>query len=477
MQAGDPARHVAALTQKLLLLWSTEELGEDQGLPQRERRAPAQTPSTAACCDMTPSTSFSSCSPRRRQRSSESSYYSLDEAECERSAEQQPPLATDSQGCGRLSASAVSAERQAAQAAQQQPGCLAGCMPWLFGASARYRRPDGRVDYRLERLEHVGLLGCGSFGSVTLVRCCTTGQSLALKAVSKGLVAQRQLKHTLLNEKAVLRRCQSPFVVQLAATFSRGEHLYFLMEAVLGGDLYTIYARRSLFSADRYARFYTACIVKGLEHLHGRDVIYRDLKLENVVVDARGYAKLCDFGFARCLDPADGRAYTVCGTPECMAPEVVLGFGYTRAADWWSLGVLVYEMMVSDTPFAAEDLSMVRVNAAKGLQGVQMPIGAPWASLVRGLCRLEPSLRLAVLPGGVRNVERQAWFCEAGFDWDALSRRSMEAPYVPHLTGPKDLSNFSTGDQVPPPEVPYKDTGTGWDVDFEDSVGPWIREA
>jgi len=364
-----------------------------------------------------------------------------------------------------------------------------GCFSWLFGDLFKsrdnasrahvWRRCDDKVEYELEQCEHVGMLGCGSFGSVSLVRCRITGQSLALKAISKGLIVRRQLERTLTSEKQAMCRCQSPFVVRLAATFNREQHVYFLLEAVMGGDLHTVYQRRFLFGSERHTCFYMACVVRALEHLHDQWIIYRDLKLENIVLDSRGYGKLCDFGLSAVLRPGHERcAFTVCGTPEYMAPEVFSGAtGYTVAADWWSLGVLVYEMMVADTPFVAEDTCCIHKSVDRGIQAMGLPEHCAWAEVVHALCELEPCQRLPMQEGGIAKLQQKEWFCKQCFDWDAHSRQSLEAPYLPSISSPRDLSNFNAGEQRPPPEVPYVDLGTGWDAEFEDAVGPRLSGA
>jgi len=288
---------------------------------------------------------------------------------------------------------------------------------------------------------------------------------------------QRQVEHTVRNEKAALRACQSPFVVQLAATFSREQHVYFLMEAVMGGDLYTVYSRSLLFGSEVHARFYAACVARALEHLHARRILYRDLKLENVVLDKHGYGKLCDFGLSTCLGPTESRAYTVCGTPEYMAPEVMSFVGYTSAADWWSLGIVIYEMLVAETPFSAEDPSEIRRKAQQGVEAACLPSTASWADLVKGLCRLSPHERLPMLPGGTENLERQAWFAAANFDWEAHSTLCMKAPHVPVLRGPKDLGNFSSSDQVFPLHVHCQDADGKCFAGFEECTGPFLRNA
>jgi len=150
------------------------------------------------------------------------------------------------------------------------------------------------------------------------------------------------------NEKALLSECSHPFILSLIRTFQDRDSLYMLLEFVQGGELFSIMQRK--FRFPMYPTFfYSACLVDVFEHLHGRHIVYRDLKPENVLIDRTGYLKLADFGFAkRIMD----KSFTLCGTPEYLAPEVVLGTGHNKAVDYWGLGILIYEMLVGISPFA-----------------------------------------------------------------------------------------------------------------------------
>lgn len=365
---------------------------------------------------------------------------------------------------------------------QQQPEQQFGLFSWLFSAGLAKTVPkvpntvrpmrvrhEETAEYSLQDLDEVGLLGRGAFGSVTLVRCRKTSQLLAMKAVSKGMLVEMQLQHSVSIEKAVMQATCSQYLVKMAATFNRNDRLYFLLEAVMGGDLYTVYRRFDLFGSEAHARFYAACAVRGFEHLHERRILYRDLKMENLVLDLRGYCKLCDFGTST-FDFDE--AFTMCGTPEYMSPEVVCGNGHGPAADWWSMGVLVYELVLSVTPFAEDEPLQIFAKAKAGIEKVEgfAERHEPWAELVRGFCRQDPKQRLPMLAGGTDNVRAQEWY--RGFDWDALDAGQLQAPHTPPCSGPEDLCNFAGEEQECPLELPYVDQGDGWDASFEDPVGP-----
>jgi serine/threonine protein kinase len=313
---------------------------------------------------------------------------------------------------------------------------------------------------------------------VALVKCGSTGQLLALKAISKNMLTRRRLERYPKNEKLAMQRCCSPFVVQLVATFCRERDLYLLMEAALGGNLFEAYVNCGLYSSEPHARFYIACVLLGLDHLHGRRILYRDLRMENVVLSSRGYGKLCDLGMALPLWSSLTRAYTVCGTPEYMAPEVASRSGYTRTADWWSLGVLLHELLTGRTPFAAGSPAEVFKKARAGVDVLGLPDGLSWVDLVRGLCKQAPSARLPALRGGIKNVQVHPWFGSSGFDWAAVVAGTVAAPFVPAaLLGLQDLSAGSRPEEAnvhmhvgAAPSGP----ASAWDRGFESTVGPVI---
>lgn len=321
------------------------------------------------------------------------------------------------------------------------------------------------VGYELSKLKHVGVLGAGGFGVVSLVECGVTGQRLALKALCKGHIVEEAQEQCVMNEKWVMRITHSPFVIRLAATFNAQEQLYFLMEAALGGSLYAAYSKELLWGCEVHARFYMACVLRAFEHLHKLHILYRDLKPENLLLDEKGYCKVADFGLSKI---AMGHTYTTCGTPEYFAPEMVNLLGHTNAVDWWTFGVLLYELISSEMPFPGEEPMEIFDNVLKGIEAVHFKEpDAAWAALVRELCRQVPSERLPMRPGRIQNLEQHPFFLEAGFNWEALSCLAMPAPFVPAaaLRLPKEAADAQA-------DVEYVDPNNGWDLDFEDPMGP-----
>jgi len=348
----------------------------------------------------------------------------------------------------------------------------------LSDANLRERKAETLYDF--DSLEHIGVMGTGNFGTVTLVRCPKTFRCFALKAMSKASILKHQMYHCVKAEKQVMGESCNRFIIQLFASFSRNDHIYLLMEPAMGGDLFSAYRTHELFGSQKHALFYAACIVRALEHLHGLRVIYRDLKMENVVLDVRGYGKLCDLGMAKMV-VWPSRAYTICGTLEYLAPEILTGWGYSYPVDWWALGILVCEMVAGETPFEAGSVSEVHRRLMAGMEKIKFETEAPWTDLVRGLCQRIPEYRLPMQGLGIREIERHPWYLEAGFGWRRHALQEVPAPHVPALDGDADLRHFDASEHRPPLVVdPIRDNewdNNEWAHDFEAPWGPLPQAA
>jgi len=317
---------------------------------------------------------------------------------------------------------------------------------------------------RMDDLRRLGLLGCGGFGAVTLEQHKVTGKTYALKALSKGYIVKMRMQKGVLREKEILTLCESNFIIRQYATFKTKEQLFFLLEPAMGGELFATYHKHRFHGSVSKAKFYSASVVFAFEHLHERNVLYRDLKPENLLLDHRGFCKLTDMGLAKVVV---GKTYTTCGTPDYFAPEVVQQTGMTKAVDWWTLGILIHELLSGHAPFEASDPMETYQKIVRGVSKVNFPYkdrDPEGVDLVMSMLKHNASDRLPMRPDGTKNLKTHSWY--RGFHWDLLSSFQLKPPYVPKVHSPTDMSNFRAHEGDLPPQIPYKDPGTGWDDNF-----------
>eukprot|EP00928_Gymnodinium_smaydae_P030698 TRINITY_DN22754_c0_g1_i1.p1 TRINITY_DN22754_c0_g1~~TRINITY_DN22754_c0_g1_i1.p1 ORF type:complete len:924 (+),score=200.25 TRINITY_DN22754_c0_g1_i1:119-2890(+) len=323
------------------------------------------------------------------------------------------------------------------------------------------RKESGKI--LRKDLTSCGLLGCGGFGAVELVRHAETEACFALKIVHKGRVQAFGLQRCVMREKELLFSCDSPFVVKLYETYCGMSSVFFLLEYAPGGDLLVAYIRMALYGSDVLARFYSSTAALAFEHLHAHRIAFRDLKPENVVLSAQGWPKLTDFGFATRIF---GKTYTTCGTPDYMAPEVITSVGHTVAVDWWTLGVFIFELMVGHPPFEASSTIFTYQKMQQGIESVAFPktFRGNGAQLVKALCASTPQERLPMKKGGAQNVRRHAWY--EGVDWECLAALRVTPPFAPgDLCG-----SFIPSLDLRPKEIPFCNNGDAWDMDFPTST-------
>lgn len=221
-------------------------------------------------------------------------------------------------------------------------------------SSTIYTRRDDIKEVHLEDFLILKVLGRGSFGKVCLVEHIPTKEIYAMKSLKKDvLLDQDQIENTLL-EKKILQSLDHPFLVGLVFCFQTEDRLYFVMPFLRGGELFQHLRKFRIFDEEK-VRFYASQIGLALDHLHTYGIIYRDLKPENILMDEEGYLKLADFGMAKHLK-GDEKAMSFCGTPEYLAPEIITGEGHNKSADWWSFGILIYEMLCGIPPFYNENI-------------------------------------------------------------------------------------------------------------------------
>uniref|UniRef100_A0A8C6UZ51 protein kinase C n=1 Tax=Neogobius melanostomus TaxID=47308 RepID=A0A8C6UZ51_9GOBI len=263
----------------------------------------------------------------------------------------------------------------------------------------------------------------------------------AIKALKKGDIVARDEVESLMCEKRIFEVVNSsrhPFLVNLFACFQTPEHVCFVMEYTAGGDL-MMHIHADVFSEPR-AMFYSACVVLGLQFLHDHKIVYRDLKLDNLLLDTDGFVKIADFGLCKEGMGYGDRTSTFCGTPEFLAPEVLTDTSYTRAVDWWGLGVLIYEMLVGESPFPGDDEEEVFDSIVNDEVRYPRFLSTEAIGVMRRLLRRNPERRLGSGEKDADDVKKQPFF--KGMDWEALLHRKMPPPFVPTIKGKEDVSNF-----------------------------------
>ena len=300
-------------------------------------------------------------------------------------------------------------------------------------------------------------LGTGTFGRVRLVTYSHQKTLyFALKMMKKSeIIRLKQVEH-IKTEKNILMSIHHPFIVNLYAHFKDEKTLYMLMEFVIGGELFSQLRKVGRFSNDT-ARFYAAEIVLALEYLHNQDIVYRDLKPENLLIDRDGHIKITDFGFAKIVKD---RTWTLCGTPEYLAPEIIQSRGHGKAVDWWALGILIYEMLAGYPPFYDENPFGIYQKILAGKIDFPRHFDANAKDLVKKLLTADRTKRYGCLKDAAEDVKQHKWFTNANISWTTVFNRKLKPPFIPGFRSPYDTGCFdkyadSTG--APGPKLTEKE--------------------
>uniref|UniRef100_F1LYL8 Ribosomal protein S6 kinase A6 n=1 Tax=Rattus norvegicus TaxID=10116 RepID=F1LYL8_RAT len=283
------------------------------------------------------------------------------------------------------------------------------------------------------------VLGQGSFGKVFLVRKKTgpdAGQLYAMKVLRKASLKVRDRVRTKM-ERDILVEVNHPFIVKLHYAFQTEGKLYLILDFLRGGDVFTRLSKEVLFTEED-VKFYLAELALALDHLHRLGIVYRDLKPENILLDEIGHIKLTDFGLSKESVDQEKKAYSFCGTVEYMAPEVVNRRGHSQSADWWSYGVLMFEMLTGTLPFQGKDRNETMNMILKAKLGMPQFLSAEAQSLLRMLFKRNPANRLG--SEGVEEVKRHAFF--SSIDWNKLYKREVQPPFRPASGKPDDTFCF-----------------------------------
>lgn len=292
------------------------------------------------------------------------------------------------------------------------------------------------------------ILGCGTFGKVWLVsnKKEKNAVAYALKIqVKRELITHNQVEGVM-REKDIMTQLEHPFIIKLINTYQDNEAIHMLLQLVQGGELFTLIhnAKGGKFP-EAAARFYASAILEGLAYMHDRNIVYRDLKPENTLIDAKGYPVIVDMGFAKAISD---KTYTLCGTPLYLAPEVILSRGHDKGADQWSWAVMLFEMITGKNPFYEDGMDQIGLfkTITSGVVRIPSNISDDVADLVGRILKLAPNQRLGSFSGGDTDIKEHTWF--RNFDFEGLVEKRLKAPWRPPVTDPLDVSMFDNWDHM-----------------------------
>ncbi|KAI7864369.1 kinase-like domain-containing protein [Spinellus fusiger] len=299
---------------------------------------------------------------------------------------------------------------------------------------------------KLNNFNLICTLGVGSFGRVHLARSTLNLHYYAIKVMRKLYIVRKGQINHIMNEKHLLEFVNHPFLIKLWGTFQDNNNLYMVMDYVPGGELFTLLQHKKIFP-ERAAKFYAAEIFLALRYLHYNNIVYRDLKPENLLLDKNGHIKIVDFGFSKhCMS----LTWTMCGTPEYVAPEVILGKGSTKAVDWWSFGILIYEMLAGQSPFFSKHHWTMLKRIVQGDVVWPSHFHPHAIDLLQHLLTRDVSRRYGHSFKDEENIQKHAWFGE--IDFDAIASKTAFVPYKPRISKEGDAHYFCKYEE---PTEPY----------------------
>ena len=309
--------------------------------------------------------------------------------------------------------------------------------------------------------EMVRTLGVGSFGRVKFAKYKVDGKMYAVKFMKKHeIIKLKQVDH-INGERTLMQLVAHPYTVSMIGSFKDDRYVFIVMEVVTGGEMFTHLRKARKFS-DEVSKFYGLQVGSAFAFCHSKNIIHRDLKPENLLLTTQGYSKLTDFGFAKVVEPG-ARTYTLCGTPEYIAPEVLLNKGHGKPVDWWTLGILIYEMIVGQPPFCDEEPMGIYQKILAGKIYFPKYFDRNAKALVKKLVTADLSKRYGNLKAGSDDIIKHKWF--ADIDQDKMLKGEMKSPYQINVKDENDVSNF---ENIPdsaelPPAVPASaDPFTDW---------------
>jgi len=302
--------------------------------------------------------------------------------------------------------------------------------------AAESREDESLAHHTLSDFKFHQTIGTGTFGRVKLCTLESNGRVFAMKMLKKSEVIRLKQQEHIASERYLLSLIDHPFVVVMYRTFQEPHMVYMLLEYVNGGELFTHLRKAGRFSKE-FTKFYVGQIVLVLQYLHAKQIVYRDLKPENLLIGAAGYLKITDFGFAKIVEE---NTWTLCGTPEYLAPEIIQSKGHSLGVDWWALGILMFEMLCGYPPFYDENPFGIYQKILVGKIDYPKHVDEYAKDIIKRLLIADKTLRLGCLSKGADDITRHKFF--RGVDWNALHSRRIQAPIVPQVSSPLDTHHF-----------------------------------
>ena len=308
----------------------------------------------------------------------------------------------------------------------------------------------------LEDFKILKVLGRGTFGKVCLVEYKPTKEHYAMKSLKKDVLLDKDQVQSTILEKQILESLDHPFLVAMIFCFQTEERIYFVMPFVRGGELFQHLKTEKYFPEEK-VKFYAASIGLALDYLHSKSIIYRDLKPENILIGEDGYLELIDFGMAKILKNGE-KATSFCGTPEYLAPEIITGEGHNKAADWWSYGILIFEMLCGIPPFYNENVEKMYdlITQSELKFPKKLNLSDTVKDLISKLLIKNQDKRLGS-QNGFDDIRSHPFF--SNFDFQALLAKKLTSPYIPVLKNNLDVGNFDnqfTSEDVVTSAIPEK---------------------
>ena len=300
-------------------------------------------------------------------------------------------------------------------------------------------------EVKLEDFKVIRVIGRNSYGKVSLVEYLPTHEYYAMKSLEKDLLIQEgQIENALL-EKEILQNIDYPLLCNLIFCFQTEDRVFFVMPFLAGGELFQHLKKFGTFDEEK-VRFYGAQIALALEYLHKKGIIYRDLTPENILMDENGYLKLSDFGMAKKLKENE-KTLSFCGTPEYLAPEIITMEGHDKTVDWWSFGILLFEMIYGKSPFYMENINkmyeLIKTSPVKFPKKINLSEEAK--DIIQKLLEKSPKNRLGS-KGGIEEIKKHPFF--AKIDFNLIEQKKVQAPFVPEVNKDSDGQYYNDEDNM-----------------------------